>query len=245
MGASKPIGTTLDGSHNHRQAGIKLDDPFVNGDSCSIDDEKAAVIGRSKCILARKLEKGTKAAGGTAVQGWGAGAAPLPDTPLSAADELPPPLLDGGQGKICSTDNDGELDDRGTDDGCRTDDDGRERVAYGGNLKEDLTAIRDRASPCKTSRPLHLNRVDLPRSETSPTHSSVVPPSGEQMTVMPVKTTVNGVHPPPRTRCPGQGRGCGGGIPSCVTETYLHRQARHLARWTVCARTPYVRREDW
>ena len=203
MGASTPIGATPDGHHNYRRARIKLDDPSVTEDSFTGDDEKAAVIGRSRCILARKMEKGTEAAGGTALQGWGAGAAPLPDTPLSAADELLPPLLDGGQGKICSTNRYGENDERGTDD------EGRERVTCTGREpnvgtgKEDLTAIRDRASSCATSRPLNLNSVDLPRSETTPTQSSVVPPSGEQMTVMSETTTVNGMHPPPQRALAG------------------------------------------
>ena len=160
------------------------------------DDEKAAVIGRSACNLARKLEKGTAATLGEAIQGWGAGAAPLPDAQPAAADELPPPLLDGGQGKIGSIDSDCNEEDRGPDDEVR------ERVTCAGLVSnvgqnaEDLTAIRDHASSCATSRPLKLNSVDLPRSETTPTPSSVVPPSGEKMTVMPEKTTVNGVSPP-------------------------------------------------
>ena len=56
----------------------------------TVADQKAAVIGCSKCTIARKLERGTTATRGTAEQGWGANAAPLPDIPLSAVDELPP-----------------------------------------------------------------------------------------------------------------------------------------------------------
>ena len=37
------------------------------------------------------------------MQGWGASAAPLPDIPLLVVDELPPPLLDCGQGKKNAT----------------------------------------------------------------------------------------------------------------------------------------------
>jgi hypothetical protein len=149
---------------------------------------KVAVIGRSKCKIARKLEWGTTPARGTAEQGWGASAAPLPDIPLSAADELPPPLLDGGQGKINSTAG-GDGGERPTDDGLQwtvTDDGGR--VDDVRTRRDDMTAIiRDCFDPTDAS--CKLNSVDLPRRKTTPTHSSVVPPMGE--------STVNRVHPPP------------------------------------------------
>ena len=67
------------------------------------DDRKAAVIGRSKCTVAQKIERGTAPDGGTSIHGWGASAAPLPDIPLSVVDKLPPPLLDCGQGKKNAT----------------------------------------------------------------------------------------------------------------------------------------------
>ena len=120
------------------------------------------------------------------VQDWGASAAPLLDIPLSAGDELPPPLLDGGQGKInLTTRSDGVR--RETDDGFQvTVTGGGDRVDDVGTRKEAMTAIRDRIHSSDAT--CTLNRVDLPRSETTPTQSSVVPPSGE--------TTVNGVHPP-------------------------------------------------
>ena len=73
-----------------------------DGPICGIhtrDDRKEAVIGRSQCTVARKLERGITPDGGISMQGWGASAAPLPDTPLSVIDELPLPLLDCGQGK--------------------------------------------------------------------------------------------------------------------------------------------------
>jgi len=171
-----------------------------------VADQKAAVIGCSKCTIARKLERGTTATRGTAEQGWGANAAPLPDIPLSAADKLPPPLLDGGQGKIISTAG-GDGGERATDDGLQwtVADDG-DRVDDVRTLRDVMTAIRDCFDPTNAS--CKLNSVDLPQSETSPTHSSVVPPSGD--------LTVNGVHPPP-SGCPlGQGRGCCGEI-LCTT----------------------------
>ena len=177
-------------------------------------DQKAAVIGRSKCTIARKLERGTTPARGTAEQGWGANAAPLPDIPLSAADELPPPLLDGGQGKINSTAG-GDGGERATDDGLQwtVADDG-DRVDNVWTQRDDMTAISDSFDPTDAS--CKLNSVDLPRSETSPTHSSVVPHSGD--------LTVNGVHPPP-SGCPlGQRRGCCGKIPCTTTPTTWPQQ---------------------
>ena len=184
VGASTVIGATPDGHYNGRQAMTKPDDLPVTEAAGIGDDEKAAVIGRSACNLARKLEKGTAATLGKAIQGWSAGAAPLPDAQPAAADELPPPLLDGGQGKIGSIDSDCNEEDRGPDDEVRERVTCASLVSNVGQNAEDLTAIRDHASSCATSRPLKLNSVDLPRSETTPTPSSVVPPSGEKMTVM-------------------------------------------------------------
>ena len=66
------------------------------------DNRKAAVISQSKCTVARKFERGTTPDGVFSMQGWGASAAPLPDVPLLVKDELPPPLLDCGQGKKCN-----------------------------------------------------------------------------------------------------------------------------------------------
>ncbi len=91
------------------------------------DDRKAAVIGRSKCTVAQKFERGTTPNGGFSMQGWGASAAPLPDIPLSVVDELPPPLLDCGQGKKYAT--------TGTDDGERRRDD-RIQTGMSGNKEQ-------------------------------------------------------------------------------------------------------------
>ncbi len=124
------------------------------------DDRKAAVIGRSKCTVARKFEQGTSPDGGFAMQGWGASAAPLPDIPLSVVDELPLPLLDCGQGKKYAT--------TGTDDSKRRRD---ERIQTGmlGNEEqwdkprrkaEEMTANKDCIPASDTPRP--PNSVDLP-----------------------------------------------------------------------------------
>lgn len=193
-GTSTTIGSPLDGNHNGRNYGGRQTGLAATGDDDTVADQKAAVIGRSQCTVARKLERGTTPARGHSVQKWGANAAPLSDIPLSAADELPPPLLDGGQGKISSTMgvDGGEHE---TDDGLQTtvasDGDQADEVRTRG---EDMTAIRDCIRSSDTSRT--INHVDLPRSETTPTPSSVVPPLGEKMTVIHADTTVNGVHPP-------------------------------------------------
>ncbi len=159
------------------------------------DDRKAAVIGRSKCTVARKLERGTTPDGGFSMQGWGASAAPLPDIPLSVVDELPLPLLDCGQGKKYAT--------TGTEDGEQRRD---ERIQSGmsGNEEkwdkpwkkaEEMTANKDCIPASDMSRP--PNSVDLPRSETTPKPPSVAPPLGEHVTVNAV-LTVNGTHSPPK-----------------------------------------------
>ena len=93
MSASTTIGSPLDGNHNSRNYGGAHTGLANRGEDDTVADQKAAVIGRSKCTIARKLERGTTPARGTAEQGWGANAAPLPDVPLSAADELPPPTI--------------------------------------------------------------------------------------------------------------------------------------------------------
>jgi hypothetical protein len=194
VGASTTIGSPLDGNHNGRIYGGRQTGLAATGEDDTVADQKAAVIGRSKCTVARKLEWGTTPARGHSVQEWRANAAPLSDIPLLAADELPPPLLDGGQGKISSTTgvDSGE---RETEDRLQTTmaSDG-DRVDKVRTRDEDMTAIRDRIRSSDTSRT--LNCVDLPRSETTPTPSSVVPPLGEKMTVIHGDTTVNGVHPP-------------------------------------------------
>ena len=158
------------------------------------DDRKATVIGRSKCMVARKFERGTTPDGGFSMQGWGASAAPLPDIPLSVVDELPLPLLDCGQGKKYAT--------AGIDDGERR---RVERIQSGmsGNEEqwdkpwrkaEEMTANKDCIPARDTSQP--PNSVDLPRSETTPKPPSVAPPSGEHVTVNAV-LMVNGTHSPP------------------------------------------------
>ena len=90
VGASTTIGSPLDENHNSWKNGGRHTGLAATGDNDTVADQKAAVIGRSKCTVARKLERGTTPARGTAEQGWGANAAPLPDIPLSAVDELPP-----------------------------------------------------------------------------------------------------------------------------------------------------------
>ena len=122
-----------------------------------------------------------------------ASAAPLPDIPLLRVDELPPPLLDCGQGKISSTKGvDGG--ERGTDDWLQVTVSGdREQLEKFWTSDEDMTAIRD-CIPASNAFRL-LNSIDLPQSETTPTPSSVVPPLGENLMVN-ADTTVNGVHPP-------------------------------------------------
>ncbi len=170
VGASKTIGSLRNGNHDG-QIGSKY----------TGDDQKGAVIRRNKCTVARKLERGTTPTEGTSIQGWGASAAPLPDIPLLAVDELPPPLLDCGQGKISST--------KGVDGGKRGMDnwlqvtvsgDGEQLDKFRTN-DEDMPAKRDCIPPSDASR--LLNSVDLPRSKTTPTPSSVVPPSGENLMV--------------------------------------------------------------
>ena len=190
---------------------------------------------------------------------WGASAAPLPDISLLVVDELPPPLLDCGQGKISST--------KGVDGGERGMDkwlqatvlrDG-ERWDKFQTSNKDMTAKRDCIPASDASR--LPNSVDLPRSETTPTPSSVVPPSGENLTVN-ADTMVNGVHPPSRDHllgqgrglwkrrsmeCTppssdhrlGQGRGCGGEIPLNVAPPTLPRQVGDLPLWTACNRLFY------
>ena len=93
VSASTTIGSPLDGNQNSRNYGGTHTGPTNRGEDDTVDDQKAAVIGHSKCTIARKLERGITPARGTAEQGWGANAAPLPDVPLSAADELPPPTI--------------------------------------------------------------------------------------------------------------------------------------------------------
>ncbi len=80
VGASKTTGNRRGGNQDGQSGGEHTG-----------DDRKAAVIGRSKCTVARKLERGTTHDGGTSIQGWGASAAPLPDIPLLVVDKLPPP----------------------------------------------------------------------------------------------------------------------------------------------------------
>jgi hypothetical protein len=143
VGASTTIGSPLDGNHNGRNYGGRQTGLAATGDDDTVADQKAAVIGRSKCTVARKLERGTTPARGHSVQEWEANAAPLSDIPLLAADELPPPLLDGGQGKIRST--------TGVNGGKREMEDGLQtKVASDGDRVDkvrtrdkDMTAIRD------------------------------------------------------------------------------------------------------
>ena len=123
-GASKTIGGGRDGHHDGQHSSGTHTDLAASGGDYTVDDQKAAVIGRSKCKVARKLDQGTTPALGISTQGWGASAAPLPDTPFSAVDELPPPLLDCGQGKIMSTEGaDGRTcgSEDGSDDGSDND----------------------------------------------------------------------------------------------------------------------------
>jgi len=112
---------------------------------------------------------------------------PSPTSPYRQRTSCPPPLLDGGQGKINSMAG-GDGGERATDDGLQwtVADDG-DRVDNVWTQRDDMTAISDSFDPTDAS--CKLNSVDLPRSETSPTHSSVVSHSGD--------STVNGVHPPP------------------------------------------------
>jgi hypothetical protein len=164
------------------------------------DDRKAAVIGRSKCTVAQKLEQGTTPTGGTSIQGWGASAAPLPDIPLSVVDELPPPLLDCGQGKINTTTGaDGGEWGRGDWIQARVLGNGEQWDEFWTGV-EDMTAKKDCIPASNTSRP--PNSVDLPRSDTTPKPPSVVPPSGEHVMVN-ADMTVNGVHPPPERSSTG------------------------------------------
>ena len=171
------MGSPLDGNHNSRNFGGSHTGLVNTGKNDTVADQKAAVIGCSKCTIARKLEGGTTPARGTAEQGWGASAAPLPNIPISAADELPPSLLDGGQGKINSTTG-GDGGECVTDDGLQwtVADDG-DRVDDVRTRRDDMTTIRDCFDPTDAS--CKQNCVDLPRSETSLNHSSVVPPSGD------------------------------------------------------------------
>ena len=160
-----------------------------------VDDHKAAVIGRSKCTVARKMEQGTTPAWDTGAWDRGADAAPHPNIPLSTNDELPPPLLNGGQGKTSPTtgvdDGDSEM-----EDGLQTapESDGDRTDEFVGARDEVMTAIRDRIRSSDASR--QPNRVDLPQSETTPKLPNVVPPSGEEMTSVPVDMMVNGDKPP-------------------------------------------------
>ena len=106
---------------------------------------------------------------------------------------MPPPLLDCGQGKISSTKG-VEGGERGTDYWLQVTVSGDgEKLEEFRTSNEDMTAKRDYIPASDAYR--LLNNVDLPRSETTPTPSSVVPPSGENLMVN-ADTTVNGVHPP-------------------------------------------------
>ena len=108
VGASKTTGNLRERTHDGQSSG-----------KYTRDNQKAAVIGCSKCTLAQKLEQGTTPDGGTSIQGWGASAAPLPNIPFYAVDKLPPPLMDCGTGKISATKGvDGG--ERGTDDWIQT-----------------------------------------------------------------------------------------------------------------------------
>ena len=160
MSASTIIGSPLDGNHNSWNYEGARTGLANRGKDDTVADQKAAVIGRSKCTIARKLERGTTPARGTAEQGWGANAAPLPDIPLSAADELPPPLLDRGQGKINSTAG-GDGVEPATDDGLQwtVADDG-DRVDDVRTRRDDMTTIRDCFDPTDAS--CKQNCVDLP-----------------------------------------------------------------------------------
>ncbi len=91
MGASTTIGIPLDGNHDDRNSGGRRTVLAATGDDGTVTNQKAAVIGRSKCTVARKLEQWTTPDGGISVQEWGASAAPLLDIPLLAGEELPPP----------------------------------------------------------------------------------------------------------------------------------------------------------
>jgi hypothetical protein len=158
VSASTTIGSPLDGNHNSRNYRGMHTGLANTGDDDTVANQKAAVISCSKCTIARKLERGTTPARGTAEQGWGASAAPLPNIPLSAADELPPPLLDGGPGKINSTTG-GDGGKCVTDDGLQwtVADDG-DRVDDVWTRRDDKTAIKDRFDPNDAS--CKLNRVD-------------------------------------------------------------------------------------
>jgi hypothetical protein len=229
VGASTTIGIPLDGNHDDRHSGGRRTGLAATGDDGTVTDQKAAVIGRSKCTVAQKLERRTTPDGGISVQEWGASAAPPTDIPLSAGDELPPPLLDGGQGKINSTARSDSVR-RETDDGFQVTVTGDgDRVDNVGTRKEAMTAIRDRIRSSNAS--CTLNRVDLPRSETTPTQSSVVPPSGE--------TTVNECTPPSNGRPLGQGRGCGGEFPCTAAPTTRPQHMGERPLWTAFNRPSY------
>jgi hypothetical protein len=181
-----PEGTNDDQTHSGRQ---------TTTHNTTVADQKAAVIGRSKCTLARKMEQGTTLAWDIGARERGANAAPHPDVPLWTDDELSPPLLDGGQGKMSPT--------IGVDGGNSEMEDGLQTATTSkGDWTDEIgwmhnkvtTAIRDRIWASDASR--HPNRVDLPRSETTPKPHNVVPPSGEETTSLHADMTVNGVKPP-------------------------------------------------
>ena len=80
VGASKTIGSLRNGNY----------DGQISGEYTG-DNQKAAVIGRSTCTVAQKLERGTTPTGGASIQGWGASAAPLPNIPLFCGRQVAPP----------------------------------------------------------------------------------------------------------------------------------------------------------
>ena len=199
MSASTTIGSPLDGNHNSRNYGGTHTGLTNRGQDDTVADQKEA-------HNSTKTGAGDNTRQGHCRAGMGSQRCTPPRHPLISGGRAAPPLLDGGQGKIISTAG-GDGGERATDDGLQwtVADDG-DRVDDVRTLRDNMTAIRDCFDPTNAS--CKLNSVDLPQSETSPTHSSVVPPSGD--------LTVNGVHPPP-SGCPlGQGRGCCGEI-LCTT----------------------------
>jgi hypothetical protein len=67
VGASTTIGIPLDGNHDDRNSGGRRTVLAATGDDGTVTDQKAVVIGRSKCKVARKLERWATPDGGISV----------------------------------------------------------------------------------------------------------------------------------------------------------------------------------
>jgi hypothetical protein len=170
-------------------------------------DCKSQVVGRSRCKLARWMERWAATTDDNWQQGTGTQITPNHVTSTLASDRLPHPLLDGGQGKTALAHQfieDGQATDWDTDGS-----DGDGTIGPGNNgegaASNKATAIGNRAvhpihqrdciHPSNTS--LSTNYVHLHPSEATPIPKGSTPPLVESMMVNEVNLLVNGSSPVP------------------------------------------------